>query len=49
MGSGISTRYEKTQGLKTFEEAKEQGNKVVEVKNTILVFIVFACLTTRSA
>lgn len=38
MGSGISTKYEKTQGLKAFEEAKEKGNKVVEVKNTMPCF-----------
>lgn len=35
MGSGISTKYEKTEGLKSFEDAKTGGNKVSEVKNTM--------------
>ena len=35
MGSGISTKYTNTAGLKAFENAKANGNKIVEIKNTM--------------
>lgn len=35
MGSGISTKYEKTEGLKVIEKAKEKNNKLSEVKNSM--------------
>ena len=35
MGSGISTKYEKTEGLMAIEKAKGQNNKLADVKNSM--------------
>jgi len=35
LGSGISTKYDKTEGLKSFEKAKTNKNVINEVQNTM--------------